>query len=100
MSVHSIDSIECEYCCFFFCKQKTGYDMRISDWSSDVCSSDLASMRGEIPDFKESLRRRLALLRGVPESALETVFDERLALNPGAERLIEVAQASDRKSDV
>src|SRR3546814_6554890 len=30
-------------CCIFFCKQKTAYEMRISDWSSDVCSSDLAS---------------------------------------------------------
>src|SRR3546814_8814508 len=30
----------CYYCCFF-CKQKTAYEMRISDWSSDVCSSDL-----------------------------------------------------------
>src|SRR3546814_19211682 len=29
------------FCCFFFFKQKTAYDMRISDWSSDVCSSDL-----------------------------------------------------------
>src|SRR3546814_13626037 len=29
-------------CCFCFCKQKTAYEMRISDWSSDVCSSDLA----------------------------------------------------------
>src|SRR3546814_3259467 len=29
-------------CCFFFFKQKTAYEMRISDWSSDVCSSDLA----------------------------------------------------------
>src|SRR3546814_13755135 len=29
------------FCCFFF-KQKTAYEMRISDWSSDVCSSDLA----------------------------------------------------------
>src|SRR3546814_10072532 len=29
--------------CVFFFKQKTAYDMRISDWSSDVCSSDLAS---------------------------------------------------------
>src|SRR3546814_3286827 len=28
---------------FFFCKQKTAYEMRISDWSSDVCSSDLGS---------------------------------------------------------
>src|SRR3546814_2820401 len=29
------------YCLFFFFKQKTAYEMRISDWSSDVCSSDL-----------------------------------------------------------
>src|SRR3546814_8999027 len=29
-------------CLFFFFKQKTAYEMRISDWSSDVCSSDLA----------------------------------------------------------
>src|SRR3546814_8716288 len=28
--------------CFFFFKQKTAYEMRISDWSSDVCSSDLS----------------------------------------------------------
>src|SRR3546814_2080209 len=33
----------CKFICvfFFFCKQKTAYEMRISDWSSDVCSSDL-----------------------------------------------------------
>src|SRR3546814_1763777 len=30
---------------FFFFKQKTAYDMRISDWSSDVCSSDLLASR-------------------------------------------------------
>src|SRR3546814_8511648 len=30
------------FCFFFFFKQKTAYEMRISDWSSDVCSSDLA----------------------------------------------------------
>src|SRR3546814_10967803 len=30
---------------FFFFKQKTAYEMRISDWSSDVCSSDLEAMR-------------------------------------------------------
>src|SRR3546814_6527293 len=30
-------------CCFFFFKQKTAYEMRISDWSSDVCSSDLGA---------------------------------------------------------
>src|SRR3546814_7137331 len=32
----------CVFVCFFFFKQKTAYEMRISDWSSDVCSSDLA----------------------------------------------------------
>src|SRR3546814_15991704 len=31
---------------FFFFKQKTAYEMRISDWSSDVCSSDLLAARG------------------------------------------------------
>src|SRR3546814_16398491 len=31
--------------CFFFFKQKTAYEMRISDWSSDVCSSDLGHQR-------------------------------------------------------
>src|SRR3546814_3946005 len=34
--------VSIDYCCvFFFFKQKTAYEMRISDWSSDVCSSDL-----------------------------------------------------------
>src|SRR3546814_8575488 len=34
--------------CFFFCKQKTAYEMRISDWSSDVCSSDLFSQSDDV----------------------------------------------------
>src|SRR3546814_7632178 len=36
----------CVYMCFFFFKQKTAYEMRISDWSSDVCSSDLRRVQG------------------------------------------------------
>src|SRR3546814_11636668 len=39
---------------FFFFKQKTAYDMRISDWSSDVCSSDLADL-----ELDAMLRERL-----------------------------------------
>src|SRR3546814_8836652 len=35
------------YFLFFFFKQKTAYEMRISDWSSDVCSSDLAYAKGD-----------------------------------------------------
>src|SRR3546814_10594390 len=41
------------YVYLFFFKQKTAYEMRISDWSSDVCSSDLMTKRyhAEVPDF-------------------------------------------------
>src|SRR3546814_9769696 len=38
----------CFFVFFFFFKQKTAYEMRISDWSSDVCSSDLAGSRTAI----------------------------------------------------
>jgi phosphoserine phosphatase len=46
-----------------------------------------SAMRGEI-DFSESLRRRVALLEGLDESALQRVYDERLKLNPGAEIML------------
>lgn len=46
-----------------------------------------AAMRGEI-DFAESLRRRVALLQGLDENALQRVYDERLQLNPGAEIML------------
>src|SRR3546814_11271821 len=36
------------FCFFFFFKQKTAYEMRISDWSSDVCSSDLLTVGSEV----------------------------------------------------
>ncbi|MFI4954066.1 MAG: phosphoserine phosphatase SerB, partial [Burkholderiales bacterium] len=46
-----------------------------------------SAMRGEI-DFRESLTRRVALLAGLDVSALQRVYDERLTLSPGAERLL------------
>ncbi len=46
-----------------------------------------SAMRGEI-DFAESLRRRVALLEGLDEGALQRVYDERLQLNPGAEHML------------
>src|SRR3546814_2957145 len=42
---------------FFFFKQKTAYEMRISDWSSDVCSSDLFGQRPDRPVRPGQLRR-------------------------------------------
>src|SRR3546814_8080020 len=44
------------FCIVFFFKQKTAYEMRISDWSSDVCSSDLIAHRGERIDRGGNLR--------------------------------------------
>lgn len=46
-----------------------------------------SAMRGELP-FAESLRRRLALCRGLPVAALEEIWQERITFNPGAERLV------------
>src|SRR3546814_2404353 len=47
LSLHCIITFDFCYVFFFF-KQKTAYEMRISDWSSDVCSSDLEPMRNNI----------------------------------------------------
>jgi phosphoserine phosphatase len=65
---------------------------------AEVAAITEAAMRGEIADYKESLRRRVALLRGVPVSALQRVYDQRLQLNPGAERLVRAAQAAGLKT--
>src|SRR3546814_6054884 len=43
---------------FFFFKQKTAYEMRISDWSSDVCSSDLHHLDEPRLDLRERLPER------------------------------------------
>ena len=55
---------------------------------SAVAQITEATMRGEIKDFKESLRRRVALLEGVRADALESVYRERLVPNPGAVELL------------
>src|SRR3546814_3063345 len=44
-------------CFFFFFKQKTAYEMRISDWSSDVCSSDLPCECSELGRYRIDRRR-------------------------------------------
>src|SRR3546814_7024328 len=48
--------------CVFFFKQKTAYEMRISDWSSDVCSSDLATTQGNLWNA-ENFARSLGITR-------------------------------------
>ncbi len=55
---------------------------------AEVAAITEAAMRGEITDFKDSLRRRVALLKGVTVADLEAVKRERLQLNPGAAELV------------
>jgi phosphoserine phosphatase len=59
---------------------------------AEVAAITEAAMRGEIADYKESLRQRVALLKGVPAGALEEVYQQRLRLNPGARELVETCQ--------
>jgi phosphoserine phosphatase len=55
---------------------------------AEVAAITEAAMRGEITDYKESLRQRVALLRGVTVAHLEQVYTQRLQLNPGAAELV------------
>src|SRR3546814_5136535 len=58
---------------FFFFKQKTAYEMRISDWSSDVCSSDLASAApSRNPPRSDAVNERQQF-RGEPHESLVPV---------------------------
>jgi len=65
---------------------------------AEVAAITEASMRGEIKDFNESLTRRVALLKGLDAGALERVYEERLRLSPGAERMLEGARAAGLKT--
>ena len=63
----------------------------------DVAAITAAAMRGEV-DFAESLVRRVALLSGLPVGELERVYDERLALSSGAERMLKGFRAVGAKT--
>src|SRR3546814_9962471 len=57
--------------CFFFFKQKTAYEMRISDWSSDVCSSDLLDLRQRVHTVGARFDENAARPCERPEMALQ-----------------------------
>src|SRR3546814_15787696 len=69
-------------CCVFFFKQKTAYEMRISDWSSDVCSSDLLGVlvAGADPSIADPHERLIfsKLVRGIPfcDAGFQNSFDK------------------------
>jgi phosphoserine phosphatase len=64
---------------------------------AEVAAITEAAMRGEIADYKESLRRRVDLLKGVTVGHMEQVYNERLQLNPGAADLVKACKAAGMK---
>jgi phosphoserine phosphatase len=64
---------------------------------TEVAAITEAAMRGEIADFKDSLRRRVALLKGVTVADMARVYEERLRLNPGAAELVAACKAAGLK---
>src|SRR3546814_18743143 len=86
-------------CVFFFFKQKTAYEMRISDWSSDVCSSDLIPI-GVRPLAPRAARSEpLMLIRGVRPDLIDEhlepqrvcVGDQRVEIRERAEDRVDLA---------
>ncbi len=64
---------------------------------AEVAAITEATMRGEIADFKTSLRRRVALLKGVTVQDMERVYADRLQLNPGATELVTACKKAGMK---
>lgn len=64
---------------------------------AEVAAVTESAMRGEI-NWPESLKRRVAALEGIEESALEKVYADRLRFNPGAEKLIAAARRAGLKT--
>src|SRR3546814_1197819 len=95
--------------CFFFFKQKTAYEMRMSDWSSDVCSSDLVELlvRNERPHVVALVEARtdLDLLRAIRNRS-EYLVERRLVyIETGASRadltlIVENARSEEHTSEL
>lgn len=65
---------------------------------AEVAAITEAAMQGLISDYKESLRQRVQLLKGVSLAQLEQVFTERVQLNPGARELVNACKAAGLKT--
>src|SRR3546814_2700456 len=90
--------VDCECCYFiFFFKQKTAYEMRISDWSSDVCSSDLFADRFD--GFSIGSNDLTQLVLGVDRDSAElaNLFDEQNPAVMWMIRNVKIGRASCRE---
>src|SRR3546814_6986300 len=82
-------------CVFFFCKQKTAYEMRISDWSSDVCSSDL----DQIVAGEARLHEAAQVVDGYRRDALRRAVGGARIGMPGEQQLREGARGEPARID-
>jgi phosphoserine phosphatase len=64
---------------------------------AEVAAITEAAMRGEISDYKESLRQRVALLKGVTVADMDRIYQNHLQLNPGAAELVSACQQAGLK---
>ena len=65
---------------------------------AEVAAITEAAMRGEITDYKDSLKRRVALLKGVSVASMDEVYRERLKLNPGVAKLVHACKKAGLKT--
>src|SRR3546814_4240472 len=92
---------------FFFFKQKTAYEMRISDWSSDVCSSDLMVTHSDVrlasarerfdaarQAYQQSMRVQSQVVGNVAQDA--AIIEILVGKSQGAEGALQAAQATNQ----
>src|SRR3546814_10319050 len=84
----------CYYFFFFFFKQKTAYEMRISDWSSDVCSSDLIavvhvslSLKPALDAIGQAIDQRFDRLLAIPDDARRSLYEAKIGRASCRERV-------------
>src|SRR3546814_9215744 len=90
----------CLWWFIFFFKQKTAYEMRISDWSSDVCSSDLAYSDagwGLLTAPEEFGRQGLPHVIGFPVEEYRNAANQAFAMYPGLTQGAKIGRASCRE---
>src|SRR3546814_4623717 len=95
----------CVFAVFFFFKQKTAYEMRISDWSSDVCSSDLLSAPIHASTHPASLSAaancsltmlaRIWMVKGTPASSSRTCSENSVSQSTRKPKMSSAIQRSE-----
>src|SRR3546814_1457540 len=88
MGVDIFSVVYCLFLFFFFFKQKTAYEMRISDWSSDVCSSDLSGLAARRARHRPRNRRLRGSLEVVGQRTGEILGNELGLLRCVGERAV------------